>query len=101
MRSLNATENLNAMNISISDLAKKCQSLSKQLESKGYTVEVEVNRLNSSQGGSCVWMIVENENGYWPFQILANGYSACYNREISTENGWTKAKQEILNRINQ
>lgn len=88
---------LSEMNISISQLEKNCKALATELEAQGYKVELDVFKSGSysNSKGSYVEMIIERDQ--WNmFKVLANGYGAVNRGDVSTEKGWTLAKDQIL-----
>ena len=90
------------MNISISQLEKQVNKLKTELEAKGFKVEIDVfSSGNNSGRPSYVEIdISDSVEDFWlSKQFLANGYSASTARQISTENGWKIAKQEIILRL--
>ena len=88
------------MVLSITLLEKRVKALKETLEAQGFEVDMEVNKMGQHSPSNITLQVEHPENGYSYFRILANGYGANFDTEISTANGWKDAKKQILTKLN-
>ena len=94
------TTDRNKMPLSITLLENRVKTLKETLEAQGFEVDMEVNKMGQHSPSNITLEIEHPEKGYSLFRILANGYGANFETEISTANGWKAAKKEILTKLN-